>query len=199
MSEPYLGRALEFMSQPQDVEVLRGGNWVLGWMVGWRQEEGSSCRVMVRVTERGAAKTAWADLHDVRLPQYRGCPPTQSLPLLPRLPPGRMEQMTWSGSGSEWDDQQSLRDSPEPAPFHAHDADAATGQTSSGAGWGNLPASGRPRSRHGHDAGASLPSWWPSSAGPVAPPEGEPTQLLTSAGPRHRETVAARHSGFTAS
>src|SRR5215218_4938264 len=118
VSETNLGRALEFMSQPPDVEVLRGGNWVLGWMVGWRQEEGSSCRVMVRVTERGAEKTAWADLHDVRLPEYCGGPPTQSLPLLPRLPPGRMEQMTWSGSGGEQNDRQSVRDSAEPAAFH---------------------------------------------------------------------------------
>src|SRR5215203_7236583 len=42
VSETNLGRALEFMSQPPDVEVLRDGNWVLGWMVGWRQEEGKS-------------------------------------------------------------------------------------------------------------------------------------------------------------
>jgi hypothetical protein len=232
VSEPNLGRALEFMSQPQDVEVLRGGNWVLGWMVGWRQEEGSSCRVMVRVAERGAEKTAWADLHDVRLPEYRGYPPTQSLPLLPRLPPGRLEQMAWSESGGEGGDQQGLRDSPEPATFHAQRADTATGQASllpappgatefesgrhwalagigdsgqdhevrtSGAGWGNVPASRRPGTRHGHDAGASLPSWWPSSPGTgSAAAQGEPTRLLTSSGPRHRETVAARHGGFTA-
>jgi len=226
VSETNLGRALEFMSQPPDVEVLRDGNWVLGWMVGWRQEEGSSCRVMVRVNERGDEKTAWADLHDVRLPEYRGCPPTRSLPLLPRLPAGRMEQMTWSESGGGWNDQQGLREFAEPAR-----ADGATGRTSlvrapwdavgsetsrhralpgiadsgrdhevrtSGSRWTDVPASRRSGSRGGHEAGASLPSWWPSSTGPVPQPDVEPTRLLTLSVPRRGRAVAARHGGSTA-
>jgi len=209
MSEIHFGRALEFMSQPQDVEVLRGGNWVLGLMVGWRQEEGSSCRVMVRVTEEGAEKTAWADLHDVRLPEYRDCPPTQSLPLLPRLPPGRMEPMTWSEPDGEWNYQQSPRVSAGRATFHAPPEESGTGRhrelggsgdsgeghedRTSGSRWGEAPAS------RGHEAGDALPSWWPSSTGPVAPPpEVEPTRLLTVPRPRYREAVAARHGGFTA-
>ena len=98
MSISTLGRALEFMRTPQDVEVRRGGDWVLGSMIGWRQEEAGSCRVMVRVTEEGADRTAWADLRDVRLPERRSSPPTESLPLLPRLPPGRGEQVITSGT-----------------------------------------------------------------------------------------------------
>src|SRR5215207_4612243 len=104
MSEIHFGRALEFKSQPQDVEVLRGGNWVLGRMVGWRQEEGSSCRVMVRVSEHGAEKTAWADLHDVRLAEHRGWPRTELLSFLPRLPPVQPEQMTGAAIGGGCND-----------------------------------------------------------------------------------------------
>jgi hypothetical protein len=92
------GRALQFMSQPQDVQVHRGGTWVPGAMVGWRQEEDSCCRVMVRVTEGGVEKTAWADLHDVRLPEHQVCPPTQSLPFLPRLPLGRTAEVAQSAT-----------------------------------------------------------------------------------------------------
>jgi hypothetical protein len=93
VSESTLGRALEFMRKPQDVEVHRDGRWVLASMVGWRQEEGSTCRVMVRIHERGVEKTAWAELSDVRLPERGTFPRTESLPLLPRLP-ARTEQVT---------------------------------------------------------------------------------------------------------
>ncbi len=83
MSETELGRALQFMQEPQDVEVYRSGGWVFGSMIGWRREEGSSCRIMVRLTERGEEKTAWADLQDVRLAEDGAFPGTQSLPFLP--------------------------------------------------------------------------------------------------------------------
>jgi hypothetical protein len=99
MSETTLGRALEFIGQPQDVEVHRGGCWVPGSMVGWRREDGSSCRVMVRVTEGAVKKTAWADLHDVRLAEHRDSPPTESLPFLPRLPERRTGQASATADG----------------------------------------------------------------------------------------------------
>src|SRR3954465_12285631 len=57
VSETDLGRPLEFMRSPQDVEVHRDGRWVWASMIGWRQEAGSSCRVMVRVVEHGVEKT----------------------------------------------------------------------------------------------------------------------------------------------
>jgi hypothetical protein len=94
VSETTLDRALEFMSQPHEVEVHRDGNWVSGAMVGWRQEEDRYCRVMVRVTEGGVEKTAWADLRDVRLAEDRDSPPTESLPFLPRLPEGGAGQIS---------------------------------------------------------------------------------------------------------
>jgi hypothetical protein len=98
VSESTLGRALEFMREPQDVEVRRDGRWVLASMVGWRQEEGSSCRVMIRIAERGVEKTAWAELSDVRLPEHGNFPRTESIPLRPRLPE-RTEQATgWTSS-----------------------------------------------------------------------------------------------------
>ena len=86
VSETTLGRALEFMRKPQDVEVQRGADWILGSMIGWRQEDGSSCRVMVRVTERGVERTAWADLHDVRLPEQHGFPQYAIAPAPPTAP-----------------------------------------------------------------------------------------------------------------
>jgi hypothetical protein len=92
VSDTDAGPALVFLERPQDVEVDRGEGWVVGSMVGWRQEDGSTCRVMIRVVERGAERTAWADLHDVRLPEHRSCPPTESLPLVPQLPLGRTEE-----------------------------------------------------------------------------------------------------------
>ncbi len=98
VSETNLGRALEFMRYPQDVEVHRGGNWGLGSMIGWRQEEGGSCRVMLRVVEDGVEKTVWADLRDVRLAEHGGSPPTESLPFLPRLPDRPTEQQAWSAT-----------------------------------------------------------------------------------------------------
>jgi len=85
VSETTSDRAMVFMHEPQDVEIFRGGHWVLGCMLGWRHEAGSSCWAMVRVTEGGLVQTAWADLEDVRLPELRSPselgPPTVSLAL----------------------------------------------------------------------------------------------------------------------
>jgi len=61
------GRAMEFLPEPQEVEVYRGQDWVAGSMLGWRRESDGSCRAMVRLTEGRIEKTAWADLEQVRL------------------------------------------------------------------------------------------------------------------------------------
>ena len=206
MSDSTLGRALEFMSKPKDVEVNRDGYWVHGSMVGWRQEEGGSCRVMVRVTERGMEKTAWADLADVRLPEHRSFPRTESLPLLPRLPAPRTEQETLSGTSAAWGARQDPRDLAEPLTWRAPRADTT--------GW-TAPVSepaadvGLETGRHREPAGSGhrgeaaghgvRSSWWPSS-GELASSqvEVEPTRLMTLPAPHHWQTGASRHGNFAA-
>jgi hypothetical protein len=206
VSDGTLGRALEFMSKPKDVEVNRGGHWVHGSMVGWRQEEGDSCRVMVRVTEQGVEKTAWADLSDVRLPEHRSFPRTQSLPILPRLPAARTEQVTRTGTGVAWGREQNPRDFAEPLTWRAPRADST--------GW-TAPVSepaddvGLETGRHREPAGSGhwgepaghgvRPSWWPSS-GELASTqvEVEPTRLMTLPAPRHWQAAASRHGNFAA-
>jgi hypothetical protein len=182
VSETTLGRALEFMGEPQDVEVHRGGHWVLGLMVGWRQEEGSSCRIMVRITEGGVERTAWADLHDVRLAEHRSYPPTESLPFVPRLPQATTDQMTRSATSGGWREPHGWGDFGEPVTDRAPRADAAiprtwpdTGRHRAASGIRPVgvdsdfraPSSGPGRAAgtpRGHDAGAAAQaSWWPSS------------------------------------
>jgi hypothetical protein len=163
------------MSRPQDVEVNRAGHWVHGSMVGWRREEGSSCRVMVRVTERGVEKTAWADLADVRLPEHRSFPRTESLPLLPRLPAPRTEPATGWG--------------PAPVSGPVDDFGLETGRHREPAGSGHWDEAA------GHGA---RPSWWPSSGEPASSRvEVEPTRLMTLPAPHHRQ-AASRHGNFAA-
>ena len=198
MSETTLGHALVFMRQPQDVEVHRGGNWALGSMVGWRQEDGSSCRVMIRVSEAGVEKTAWADLHDVRLPAHRSCPPTESLPFLPQLPAGRTEQTTGSGTWGGWGDQQDQCDSAELVTPRIPRADAATGPMSLVAAPTN--GIGPETGRHRAPAGTCRRE---KSVGRVRPPgsssgEVEPTRLLTLPGPCHGQAVTPRHGDVAA-
>ena len=233
MSETNPGRALEFMSRPQDVRVHRGGTWVPGSMVGWRREE-DSCRVMVRVAEGGVEKTAWADLHDLRLPERRICPPTESLPFLPRLPLGRTEEVTRPATSGGWADLRSPRDSADPVVSLGPHADLATEGTSlasvptddvgpetgrhraptgisdggnaaghgvrpSGARSSEVPSRSAPPMHGGHQAGAALASWWPSSEGRASPSrEVEPTRLITLPEPRHWQAVALRHGAFVA-
>ena len=206
MSETTLGRALEFMGQPQDVEVHRGGRWVLGSMIGWRQEEGSSCRVMVRVTEGGAERTAWAALHDVRLAEHHSYPPTESLPFIPRLPQGSTDEMTRSATSGGPGDLLGLSDFPEPAAASRTVRVPVTAdQVEPDIGRHQVPAVVR---HEGSDR-----DLWPSSrtsrpgpARPVArlprereagtPPASsflggvEPTRLLTLPAPHHWKTAA---------
>jgi hypothetical protein len=162
VSETTLGPALEFMRQPHDVDVYRGGYWVPGTMVGWRQEGGSSCRVMVRVTEGGAEKTAWADLQDVRLAEHHDSPPTESLPFLPRLPEGRTQHVTSSTPGNRT----------------ADDVRPGSGRHRGPAESGHDRVPLAPRAQENWAASPS----WPASGRPA--PEVEPTRLLPVPNPR---------------
>ena len=63
------GRAMVFTSEPQDIDVYDGDRWVPASMLGWRHENEGPCRIMVRFTGNSIAKTAWARLEHVRLPQ----------------------------------------------------------------------------------------------------------------------------------
>ena len=213
MSETTLGRALEFMRQPQAVEVHRSGRWVFGSMVGWRQEEGGSCRVMVRVAESGVERTAWADLHDVRLAEHHSYPPTESLPFIPRLPQGATGEMTRSGTGGGWSDLHCLSDFLEPVTPWAPRADVATERTStvtatlddSESDTGRHRASagirheGIDRMVRAHEAGAAPASWSPSSGEPSSlHDEVEPTRLLTLPGPHLWKAAAPANGVFPA-
>jgi hypothetical protein len=181
VSETDLGRALQFMQEPQDVEVYRGGDWVLGSMIGWRREEGCSCRIMVRLAERGEEKTAWADLQDVRLPEDDAFPGTQSLPFLPRLP------QEWTEQSESTETMRSREEPPGPLNFvapvtfddprtDARDRSTAleTGRDRAAAALVQDPSDDAPT------------SWWPSWAGPADSLEEEPTRLLTLRRPRQR-------------
>ena len=206
MSETTLGRALEFMGHPQDVEVHRGGRWILGSMIGWRQEEGSSCRVMVRVTEGGAERTAWAALHDVRLAERHSYPPTESLPFIPRLPQGTADEMTRSATSGGWGDLLG------PRPPRADAAASRTVRVAVTAdevepdtGRHQVPAGVR-REGSGRDLRPSSRTSPPGPARPVARPPREreagappassflggvePTRLLTLPAPHHWKTAA---------
>jgi hypothetical protein len=202
LSETDLGRALEFMQQPQDVEVHRGGNWVLGSMIGWRREADSSCRIMVRLTEEGEEKTAWADLQDVRLAERGTCPPTQSLPFLPRLPQESAEHPPSNVATKPGEEQFGPRTSTPPVGFHGPRADAWAGTTALESGrrraqagldespseprWGASSAGRAPSMHQDGQAPDVVASWWPSWEGPADVPEVEPTRLLTLRRPRQR-------------
>jgi hypothetical protein len=187
-------------------------------MVGWRQEEGSSCRVMVRVTEAGVEKTAWADLHDVRLAEHRSHPPTESLPFIPRLPRGRTEEITRSGASGGWDEQHGLSELSEAATSRAPRADAATRRTSLVPAMADdvEPDTGRHRAptgvRHeGNDHDVRLPASRSGyiPAGPVArthreheagaalaswwPSSGEPSSRLGEVEPTRLLTLPRPH------
>ncbi len=215
MSETTLGRALEFMGHPQDVEVHRGGRWIPGSMIGWRQEEGSSCRVMVRVAEGGVGRTAWAALHDVRLAEHRSYPPTESLPFIPRLPQATTDEMTRSATSGGWGELVGLDDVPEPAATSrtvpvtvtGDEVESDTGRHQAPAGVRHdvidrdlrpssptsPPGPSRPvaRPRREHEAGTPPAPWWPSSREPSSLLDGvEPTRLLTLPAPHHWKTVA---------
>jgi hypothetical protein len=213
VSETTLGRALEFMKQPQDVEVHRGGCWVAGVMVGWRQEEGSSCRVMVRIAEGGVERTAWADLHDVRLAEHHSYPPTESLPFIPRLPQGTTWDMTRSEAGGGWSDLHGVSDFLEPVTPWAPRADAATERTStvtatvdaSPSDTGRHRASARirhegiDRTVREYEAGGAPASWSPSSGEPSSlHDEVEPTRLLTLPAPHHWKAAVPATGVFRA-
>ena len=60
-------RAAVFTSQPQEVEVDRGGTWMPGSMLGWRHDDIGGCQVRVRLAS--AAEEIWTGLESVRLPE----------------------------------------------------------------------------------------------------------------------------------
>jgi hypothetical protein len=222
VSETTLGRALEFVGQPHDVEVHRGGRWVLGSMVGWRQEEGSSCRVMVRVTEGGLERTAWAALQDVRLAEHRTYPPTESLPFIPRLPQGTTDEMTRSATSGGCGDLLGLSDFPEPVSSWAPRADAAASRTVRAMGTADEvePDTGRHQAPAGvrhegsdRDLRPSSPTSPPGPARSVArprrehevgtpapwwPSSREPSSLLDGVEPTRLLTLPAPHHWKTA-
>jgi len=64
-------RAMVFIGEPQDVDVYRADGWVSGSLLGWRHDDGGSCRLMVRLAVDSMDAVAWADLENVRLPKRR--------------------------------------------------------------------------------------------------------------------------------
>ena len=158
MSETTLGRALEFMRQPQDVDVYSSGQWVSASLIGWRQEQGSSCRLMVRISQGGREKTAWAELQDVRLAEHRDSPPTESLPFLPRIPEGPIGHTARTTTSDRT----------------ADDVRPGLGRHRASVDDGHDTALQERRRHH---------AWWLSSDWPV-PDEVEPTRLLPLRKPR---------------
>jgi hypothetical protein len=209
VSENNLGRPLEFMRNPQDVEVHRGGGWVSGSMIGWRQEERTSCRLMLRVVENGVEKTVWADLSDVRLAEHDGSPATESLPFLPRLP-GRQTEQAASSATDAGPDELGLLDTSCAARAHAgsgrpwpvsappddvrldpgrHRASAVTHHSVRPRESGQRETTAARGAVTQRDPGTWVApsSWWHSSEWPASCwDEVEPTRLLELRRPRHR-------------
>ena len=98
MSPNATSGAIEYLPQPQEVEVYRAQRWVLGLMVGWWQRSDDSCRALVRIVEGGTEKTAWAELEHVRLLEYRTptCPEQWTIQLL--VARARADERMRSGS-----------------------------------------------------------------------------------------------------
>jgi len=209
VSENDLGPALQFMRNPQDVEVHRGGSWVAGSMIGWRQEEGTTCRLMLRLVENGVEKTVWADLCDVRLAEHGGSPPTESLPFLPRLPGRPTQQAAWSatdagpdelgppdtscagsahaGTGRPWLVSAPPDDVRHDAGRHRASAETHHGVRPRKSGQRETTAARAPVTQRDPGTWVSPSSWWPSSEWPASCwEEVEPTRLLELRRPRHR-------------
>ena len=75
---------------PQDVEVLQGGAWVPGAMLGWRHDETGGCEawVQLRADVPGVVEGAgtWVGLADVRLPErHLSLAPTPATAAMPAV------------------------------------------------------------------------------------------------------------------
>jgi len=210
-------RAIVFMSEPQDVEVYRGGDWVLGSMVGWRHEDDSSCWAMVRLTEGRTEKTAWADLEHVRLPEERDSSPAEPRTVLLTLagrpvttpsstpgsvPPRRRRTDAWTEPPS-----QPVVDRDDEFPWRAgrHRAPSAIGRNEAA----DQPDAALETPRGSHLPALSRwepiadlteetpPSWWSSAAAPaLGPVSAELTRPLTLPSPPRRRPSDVEDGAF---
>ena len=129
---------MEYLPEPQEVEVYRAQSWVLGSMVGWWHRSDDSCRVLVRLTEGHTEKTVWAELEHVRLLEYRTplCPEQWTMRLF--VERARAEERLRSGSSATGDP-----DSERTGRHRAHSE--ALGATAVGADGGSGPLPRRRR------------------------------------------------------
>ncbi|MGY1745364.1 hypothetical protein [Blastococcus sp. SYSU D00695] len=58
-----------FLARPKPVEVLHGGRWYIGALLGWRHDADGTCWLRVSARVDGLKQTAWVPLDTVRLPR----------------------------------------------------------------------------------------------------------------------------------